>query len=193
MHRSPNRHFSTSVAFLQGFTQVFPALSLASQVVWVVKNLPANGGDARDADLILGWGRSPGVGIGTLLQNSCLEKFHGQRCLAGYSLWSCKAELRQQPAPSHTCHLLSFCATAELRPFHLHPLRILCSSALFCRQLSLADSNSCCQKATNDESELFNNSQCAVQSLCLPMMELSGIASSDLFMRGLCFRRMQLF
>ena len=36
----------------------------------VVKNLPAN---ARDADLIPGLGRSPGVGNGNLLQYSCLE------------------------------------------------------------------------------------------------------------------------
>ena len=35
----------------------------------VVKNLPAN---ARDADSILGWGRSPGEGNGNPLQYSCL-------------------------------------------------------------------------------------------------------------------------
>ena len=39
----------------------------------VVKNLSANAGDARDASLILGLGRSPGVGSGNLLQYSCLE------------------------------------------------------------------------------------------------------------------------
>ena len=33
----------------------------ASQVVLVVKNLPANAGDTGDAGLIPGWGRSPGV------------------------------------------------------------------------------------------------------------------------------------
>ena len=33
----------------------------------VVKNPPANAGDARDADLILGWVRSPGGGHGNLL------------------------------------------------------------------------------------------------------------------------------
>ena len=32
----------------------------ASQVVLVVKNLPANAGDIRDTGLILGWERSPG-------------------------------------------------------------------------------------------------------------------------------------
>ena len=45
----------------------------ASQVVLVVKNLPANAGDARDASSILGSGRSPGEGNGNPLQYSCLK------------------------------------------------------------------------------------------------------------------------
>ena len=39
----------------------------------MVKNMPANAGDARNMDLILRWGRSPGVGDGNPLQDSCLE------------------------------------------------------------------------------------------------------------------------
>ena len=39
----------------------------------VVKNLPANAGDDRDAVLIPGSGRSPGVGNGNPLQYSCQE------------------------------------------------------------------------------------------------------------------------
>ena len=39
----------------------------------VVKNLPANAGDERDATLISGLGRSPGVGNGNPLQYSFLE------------------------------------------------------------------------------------------------------------------------
>ena len=42
-------------------------------VVLVVKNLPANAGDARDSDLIPGSGRSLEVGNGNPLQYSCLE------------------------------------------------------------------------------------------------------------------------
>ena len=38
----------------------------------VVKNLPANAGDARDAESIPGLGRSPGGGNGNPLQYSCL-------------------------------------------------------------------------------------------------------------------------
>ena len=39
----------------------------------MVKNPPANAGDAGDAGLIPGSGRSPGVGSGSLLQYSWLE------------------------------------------------------------------------------------------------------------------------
>ena len=45
----------------------------ASQVVPVVKNLPANAGDVRDTGLIPGSGRSPGGAQGNPLQCSCLE------------------------------------------------------------------------------------------------------------------------
>ena len=44
-----------------------------SQVVLVVKNPPANAGDARDRGSIPGSGRSPGGGHGNPLQYSCLE------------------------------------------------------------------------------------------------------------------------
>ena len=46
--------------------------AFVSQVVLVVKNPPANAGDIRDEGLIPGSGRSPGEGIGNLLQYSCL-------------------------------------------------------------------------------------------------------------------------
>ena len=39
----------------------------------MVKNSPANAGDARDTGLILESGRSPGGGNGNPLQYSCLE------------------------------------------------------------------------------------------------------------------------
>ena len=50
----------------------------------VVKNLPTNAEDTRDAGPIPGLGRSPGAGNG----NPFLpEKFHGQGSMAGYSPW----------------------------------------------------------------------------------------------------------
>ena len=45
----------------------------ASQVVLVVKNMPANAGDIRDIVLIPGSGRAPGGGKDNPLQYSCLE------------------------------------------------------------------------------------------------------------------------
>ena len=39
----------------------------------MVRNLPASAGEARDAGLVPGSGRSPGVGNGKPLQYSCLE------------------------------------------------------------------------------------------------------------------------
>ena len=45
----------------------------ASQVVLVVKNLPANAGDISDISLIPGLERSHGGGHGNPFQYSCLE------------------------------------------------------------------------------------------------------------------------
>ena len=39
----------------------------------VIKNPPANAGDAGATGSIPGWGRSPGGGHGNSLQHSCLE------------------------------------------------------------------------------------------------------------------------
>ena len=44
----------------------------ASQFVLVVKNPPANAGDAGDVGLIPGLGTSPGIGNDNPLQYSCL-------------------------------------------------------------------------------------------------------------------------
>jgi len=42
-------------------------------VALLIKNLPANAGDVRDAGLVPGSGRFPGEGSGTPLQYSCLD------------------------------------------------------------------------------------------------------------------------
>ena len=55
-------------------------LHWASQVVPVVKNLPASAGYVRDSGSIPGSGRSPGVGHGNPLQYSCLE--NSMDCIA---------------------------------------------------------------------------------------------------------------
>ena len=57
----------------------------------MVKNLPANAGDAGDTGLIPGSGRSPGGGNGNLLLYSCLENpMDRGASLAGYSPRDCK-------------------------------------------------------------------------------------------------------
>ena len=59
--------------------------SFWSNLVLVIKNLPAIAGDIRDTGLILGLGISPGGGHGNPLQYSCLQNPHGQRTLVGHS------------------------------------------------------------------------------------------------------------
>ena len=44
----------------------------------MVKNPPANAGDARDMGSVPGLGRSPGVGSNNLFQYSCLENYMGR-------------------------------------------------------------------------------------------------------------------
>ena len=61
--------------------------STASQAALVVKNLPANAADIRDAGSIPGLGRSPGGGNSNPFQDSSLENPHGWRSLAGYRPW----------------------------------------------------------------------------------------------------------
>ena len=56
----------------------------------MVKNLPVNAGDIRDAGFIPGLGRTPGGGHSTPLRYSCLKNPHGQRSLAGCGPWTCK-------------------------------------------------------------------------------------------------------
>ena len=65
----------------------------------VIKNPPANAGDARDSKFIPGLGRSCGGGHGNPLQCSC----HGQRSLAVYGQLDCK-ELNMTEATEHACN-----------------------------------------------------------------------------------------
>ena len=54
----------------------------------MVKNLPANAGDIREAVLIPGLGRSPGVGNGNRLQYSCLENTRAEEPGGLQATWS---------------------------------------------------------------------------------------------------------
>ena len=54
----------------------------------MVKNLPANAGDAQDTGSITGSGGSPAGGQPT--PGFLPEESHGQRNLVAYSPWGCK-------------------------------------------------------------------------------------------------------
>ena len=58
---------------LRDYTQHIYTQIGASQVTLLVKNLPANVGDIREAGSIAGSGRCPGTGHDNALQYSCLE------------------------------------------------------------------------------------------------------------------------
>ena len=55
----------------------------------MVKNTPADAGNARDTGSILGWARLTGKGIATTPVFLPGES-HGQKSLVGYSTWGCK-------------------------------------------------------------------------------------------------------
>ena len=58
-------------------------------VALVVKNLPANAGDTRDAGSIPGLGRFPWRRKWQPTPVFLPGEFHGQRILAAYSPWGC--------------------------------------------------------------------------------------------------------
>ena len=64
--------------------------NLASQVALVVKNLPANAGDARDSGSIPGLGRSPWRRKWQPTPVFLPGESHGQGSLVGYSPWGHK-------------------------------------------------------------------------------------------------------
>ena len=85
---------------------------IGTQVVLVVKNLPADAGDAGDPASIPGSGRSLRGRHGNPLQYSCLENTQGQRHLAGYSLWGHK----ESEMTEVTEHTRTWEATLSMQP-----------------------------------------------------------------------------
>ena len=69
----------------------------------VVKNPPANAGNARDMGSIPGLGRYPGVGNSNPFQDSCLENSMDRRAWQlGYSPWGCKESDITEHTHTHT-------------------------------------------------------------------------------------------
>ena len=73
----------------------------------MVKNLPASAGETRDAGSILDWGKSLTVGNGNPFPYSCLEKFHGQKSLVGYSPWGHKETDTTEHRHTHTQNVIA--------------------------------------------------------------------------------------
>ena len=68
----------------------------------MVKNLPADAGDAGDVGLISGSGRSPGARKLHPTPIFLPGKFHGQRSLEGFSPWGCKESHMTEHTLTHT-------------------------------------------------------------------------------------------
>jgi len=79
-----------------------PEYTGVSWVVLVVKNLPANAGDARDACSIPGSGRCPGGGKWQPITVLLPEKFHPQEEPGGYSPWTRKGSDMTEQLNTHT-------------------------------------------------------------------------------------------
>jgi len=69
----------------------------------VVKNPPASAGTAGDEGLIPGLGRSPGIGNGNTLQNSCLENSIERGVWWATDHWAAKSDTTEHMhAHTHT-------------------------------------------------------------------------------------------
>ena len=80
-----------------------PGISGAPQVVLVIKNLPANARDLRDAGSILGSGRCPVGGNGNPLQYSCLENPMDRGVCQAIVHRISKSWTRLEQLSMHTC------------------------------------------------------------------------------------------
>ena len=87
----------------------------ASQVVLVVKNLPANAGYAANPGLIPGWGRSPGGERSNLLQYSCLENPMDRGAWGAVVLGAAKIRTRLKQLSTHVGIVDFQCCVAFLK------------------------------------------------------------------------------
>ena len=78
----------------------------ASQVALVVKNLPANAGDIRDADSFPGLGRSPGGGHDNPFQYSCLENHMDKGAWWAAVQWVSKSQTWLKWLSRHTLNVV---------------------------------------------------------------------------------------
>jgi len=93
----------------------------ASQVVWVVKSLPANAGDVRDLGLIPGSGRSPGGEVGNPLQYSNILALRILWTVEHFGLQSIESQIAIQH-PHTFCYMIKpqfFLGTLSIFPIFI--------------------------------------------------------------------------
>ena len=101
--------------------------NLVSQMALVVKNLPANAGDATGMGFIPGSGRSLRVGSGNPLQYSCLKNSMDTTSLVGYSPWGLRVRHNEHAHSSRPRRL----QTSVSKPISL---RSACPFLLYSRK-----------------------------------------------------------
>ena len=110
------------------------AISQASQVVLVVKNLPANAGDIRDAGSILESGRSPGGRRGNPLQDSFLENPMDGGAWQAMVYRITKSQVWLKLLSTHTAHTRPFPTTAIAEASHCNPCKHHSLESIFSMQ-----------------------------------------------------------
>ena len=98
----------------------------ACQVERVVKNLPANAGEIRDAGWTLGSGRTPGGGYGNPLQYSYLENPMDRWAWQTIVCKLAKSQTRLRRLSTCTVHNSKGCLLSISQPLQLHTLCSLC-------------------------------------------------------------------
>ena len=88
----------------------------------VVKNLPANAGEIREADSIPQLGSSPGGGYGNPLQYSCLENPMGREAWRATMHWvtNSRTQLKQLGMHAHSSSELMFIFVIFQGPSNVH-------------------------------------------------------------------------
>ena len=95
----------------------------------VIKNPPANAGDARDTGSILGLGRPPGVGSGNPLQYSCLKNSTDRGVWQATVHRVIKSQTRLSTQHTHTHEYIPIPRTVP-DPLVIHSTKIYCISTM---------------------------------------------------------------
>ena len=102
-----NQYFGHGADYMTGWGSI-GWYGEASLVAQLVKNLPANAGDARAVGLIPQSGRSPGEGNGHPLQYSCLENSMDRGAWQASVHGVTKSQTQLNGCPHIHTHILRF-------------------------------------------------------------------------------------